>query len=374
MRRTTFLGFAAVLMLGPSLTWAEPYLAAWKGVNCNACHVNQTGGWLRNGFGKKYGNQLATFDWQGIDNAAKGLTRPLPSQVAFGFDLHESYVGAFFQAPATNVNGFLSGPAYGNYPNGGRQAVEVGVQANDDVSGVLTYRLDDNTPKEIYGLVRNLPLDGYVKFGKFTTPYGLGLADDNSFVREGLGFTFDNYPNEGIEVGLYPNPAFLNVALFNGDTGTSEKAFSGKAGFQGDGWMIAGSLFGQNLDLVTKKMRYGGFGWGRLGPVVLMAEYDSGYDLLTPTTQNNVQAAHISAEGDLGFDCYLRLTTEWLQDSMGFNVDNGYRHLISFRCYPVHNIKCQLDLIRTAPTPASSHYSALGPVEDMVVADAFLFY
>lgn len=369
------IGFLFCVLVSVSQPgWAEPYLAAWKGVNCNACHTNQTGGWLRNGFGKNYGNRLATFDWEGLANAAQGANKVIPASVSVGLDIHESYVETFFQKPVTNVNGFLSGPGFGNYPNGGRQALEIGVKANQDLTGVLTYRLDDYSTREMYILWNNLPAEGYLKLGKFNLPYGLELADDNSLVRSALGFGFDNNPGEGLEGGIYPDPFFVNFAFFNGDTTTSEKAFSGKGGFEGNGWALAGSVFGQNLDLVTKSVRYGAYGWGRIWPVVILAEFDQGYDGISLISQDNIQAYHVSAEGDLGYDCYLRFATEWFWDSLGTNPADGFRHVISFRCYPVHNLKFQLDLARTVPSPSSTNYTQLGPVEDMVVANAFFYY
>src|SRR5579862_8343308 len=81
----------AVLFLGAVNAWAEPYLAAWKGVNCNACHVNQTGGYLRNDFGKNYGNSLQTFDWQGISEEAQKIQHNTPSFIAMGIDIHQGY-------------------------------------------------------------------------------------------------------------------------------------------------------------------------------------------------------------------------------------------------------------------------------------------
>ncbi len=352
------------LVLGPALGWSEPYFAAWKGVNCNACHVNQTGGWFRDGFGKNYGNKLATFDWEEMDKATQDAAKLIPTQVSVGLDIHEAYFSTFNAAPALNQNGFSSG----------RQALEVGVKANPDLTGVLTYRLDDMETREIYALWTSLPDGGFLKVGKFTVPYGLELADDNSLVRNALGFSFDNNPAEGLEGGIYPDPAFLNLAFFNGDQATSGKVLSGKGGVTGDGWALAGSLFAENLALTTDQVRYGVYGWGRIAPVVLLAEYDAGYNGLTSNTQDNIQAYHLSAEGDLGYDCYLRLATEWLWDSMGTNASEGYRHVVSFRCYPVHNLKFQLDLARTAPSTSNPNYALLGPVEDMVMADAFLFY
>src|SRR5579871_968126 len=87
--RVVFL--ATALVFAATGAWAEPYLAAWKGVNCNACHVNQTGGYLRNDFGKNYGNTLQTFDWQGISEEAQKIQHNTPSFIAIGIDLHQGY-------------------------------------------------------------------------------------------------------------------------------------------------------------------------------------------------------------------------------------------------------------------------------------------
>ena len=214
-----------------------------------------------------------------------------------------------------------------------------------------------------------------MKFGKFTNPYGLELADDNSLVRSGLGFVFDSY-TEGIEGGIYPDPGFINLAVFNGNTsgpnGPTQMGFSGKGGFSGNGWAIGGSVLGQDLDMPVRIFRYGGFGWGRLGPVVVLGEYDRGYNGVTSVSQNNVEAYHLSGEVDLGFDCFLRLATEWLGgDASTFN-QAGYRHVVSFRCYPAHDLKFQVDMTRLVPDPATNPMN--GAVQDMVLADAFFFY
>src|SRR5580658_7707950 len=91
MRKFLFGLFVVSLSVTTSRSGAEPYLAAWKGVNCNACHVNQTGGFLRNDFGKNYGNSLQTFDWEGISDAAQKIQHATPSWVAIGMDIHEGY-------------------------------------------------------------------------------------------------------------------------------------------------------------------------------------------------------------------------------------------------------------------------------------------
>src|SRR6185503_4670549 len=96
-----------LMSMGISNLNAEPYLAAWKGVNCNACHMNQTGGYIRNDFGKNYGNSLETFDWKGISETAETITHSTPSWIAMSFDFHESYGGLIFpNTTASNMDSF----------------------------------------------------------------------------------------------------------------------------------------------------------------------------------------------------------------------------------------------------------------------------
>ena len=399
MRNRLISWILAVISLGASSAWAEPYLAAWKGVNCNACHLNQTGGWGRNDFGKNYGNSLETFDWQGLSDAAQVIKHNTPSFVVTGIDVHEAYRATFNQNSALDQNGFY--PSNPNFPVGA--SFSFCAKANEAVSGVFTYKLDQNVIKEAYGLISGLPEGLYFKLGRFTTPYGLELADNNSLVRGALheSFSFDNPTPDGVEAGIYPGNFFLNAALVNGDMSQqtdisgavthslSEKIISAKGGVNFPEFTLGGSVYGENLDLATKRVRYGAFGFGRIGPVVLLGEFDSGYDLQTmvfDTTlftfsdlgQNNYTAYHVSLEADLGRSVYLRGTSEYIDHSVKSpflsNVLSGFRHVLSLRCYPVRNTKFQLDVARMDPTVGSPYEVAFGGPNYSLTADAFFFY
>ena len=395
--RNRLMGLWLVFIsLGASSAWAEPYLAAWKGVNCNACHLNQTGGWGRNDLGKNYGNSLETFDWQGLSDAAQVIKHNTPSFVSTGLDIHESYTATFNKNSALDQNIFdQTSP---NYLTGA--SFSLSARVNEVVSGVFTYKLDQNEIKEVYGLISGLPEGLYFKLGRFTLPYGLELADDNSLVRSYLNgnFSFDGGTPDGMEVGIYPGPVFLNVALVNGDMSqqldlsaavthtNSEKIVSAKGGINLSDFTLGGSVYGENLDLATKEVRGGAFGFGRLGPVVILGEFDSGYDgqtlIYDPLLpgfsdfgKNFYTTYHASAEVDLGRSIYLRATSEFIDHSIKkASVFDGFRHVLSLRSYPVRNFKFQIDLARMSATPNSPYAMAVGTPNYSLTADAFIFY
>ncbi|HET9869968.1 MAG TPA: hypothetical protein VFR02_05680, partial [bacterium] len=238
--------------------------------------------------------------------------------------------------------------------------------------------------KEAYGLISNLPEGGYVKLGKFLVPYGLGLSDDNSLVRLPLeaAFSFDGPTPDGVEVGLAPSPLFLSAALVNGASnpgsgsvaGYDEKAFSARGGLNFPEWTLGGSVYGENLDLDNGRLRYGTYGWVRMGPAVFLGELDAGWDALgtglplPPAGWTDYLATHASVEFDMGGSVYLRLTDEWLDDSRRLNPHDGLRNMVSLRCYPVGNLKLQVDLARMDPV------LAVNDPDYSLVADAFVFY
>jgi hypothetical protein len=380
-----------LMFVSISNAMAEPYLAAWEGVNCNACHMNETGGYIRNDFGRNYGNDLKTFDWQGIADTAQAFTHKTPAWITAGVDIHESF-GAFF-VPGIPVSSSFN-------PNSpfvplGRQSFSLAIKANEVISGVFTYRLDINATQEVFALISNLPDDAYFKLGKFTVPYGLELADDNSLIRNDLisggPFTFINPSIEGFEFGIYPGNLFLNAAVFNDNANQGIMDFSAKGGLNLREFTLGGTIYGQNINSINSttnaigKIRYGAYGWTKLGPVVLLGEFDLGHDnnFFAPTNapgvqpgtfinQNNYTAYHVSAEINLGLDMYLRLVNEYLFDSSQIAAFDGFRDVVTFRFYPVRNLKCQLDVQRMDPTVGSLNYGS-GPYY-AAVFDTYIFY
>ena len=70
----------AVLRAAPAR--AEPYLAVMEGYKCNVCHVNPTGGGLRNDFGLTYAKVLLPAET--VDNALDSWTGKLTDRLRVG--------------------------------------------------------------------------------------------------------------------------------------------------------------------------------------------------------------------------------------------------------------------------------------------------
>jgi hypothetical protein len=81
------LAMLAVLRAAPAS--AEPYLAVMTGYKCNVCHVNPTGGGLRNDFGITYAKVLLPAET--VDNALDSWTGKIGDRLRVGGDLRADW-------------------------------------------------------------------------------------------------------------------------------------------------------------------------------------------------------------------------------------------------------------------------------------------
>jgi hypothetical protein len=144
--------------------------------------------------------------------------------------------------------------------------------------------------REAFGLVEQLPLNGYAKVGKFMLPYGWRLWDDGEFIREETGFTYLT-PDLGIEVGIEPGPLSLFVALTNGSIGASEgnsqKMLTSSAVLTLSRFRVGASA-SHNSGPGLQTNTVGAFGGVSVGPLALLGEVDAVFDSFDdPAVENN---------------------------------------------------------------------------------------
>lgn len=295
----------------PRAAHAVPRFAARTGMPCVACHVNPSGGGMRNAFGRNVyerhmlpwpdaAEEPASDSGGGMRNAADAA-----SWFELGGDLRAAYFFAHSPEPKVeNLNSFF--------------LMQADLYASARAGEHLTFYLD----RGVYGsfeafALLEWPAHGalmlprwYLKLGRFLPAYGLKDPNHTLTVREGIGFS-QVAKDTGLEAGLLYGPATLQLALTNGtandeqldSSGTSrrnfEKAVIARAELRGR-WggarlFTGGSLFwNDNVrqtnplappDLVKpadqplvgvglRELRTGVFGGAFLGRLGLLGEID----------------------------------------------------------------------------------------------------
>ena len=198
--RTTLLrtAFAAVILAASAgAAQAEPYIAARQGLKCASCHVNPTGGGMRNATG--HGIAQGAIAARRLDIGDTVWQGEINRFLAIGGDFRGS-------ATYTDVSGGEDvDPAFAV------DELRAYLEARM-IPGRLSLYLDqhlgpgDSRNQEAYGLFwfdENQRY--YVKAGQIYLPFGLRLEDDSAFIRQVPGINM-NTPDNGIELGLESGP------------------------------------------------------------------------------------------------------------------------------------------------------------------------
>lgn len=149
---------------------------------------------------------------------------------------------------------------------------------NDRVSLLLSKGL--NSDLETYGLAYVIPMNGYIKMGKFLPGYGWNYDDHTSFVREKTLWGPQLY-DTGIELGIHPQHLSASLGFLNGSSSSFDND-KGKAaisrieyrqhvGFLG--FAYGGSFFFNDRQFNDTYM-YGPFFYARLTKFIYTGELD----------------------------------------------------------------------------------------------------
>ena len=188
---------------------AEPYLAVQQGLSCAQCHVNPTGGGLRNAVGNAFAQGVLPAHH--IDTGDTAWSGELNKFIALGGDL---------RADATWTN-----PSNANTALDTEQArIYLGVSVIPD--RMLLYVDEQVAPdaavnREAWALYWFGAGRWYVRGGRMTLAYGLRLQDQQAFVRQVAGINMDT-PDNAMELGYRAGPWEAQFALSNGAAGGAE--------------------------------------------------------------------------------------------------------------------------------------------------------
>lgn len=215
MKRNFFLILLPLILFLFTLQFSKvanttPLFSIQSGARCGTCHVNPSGGMLRNNLGFYYG--IKTLPWKTHipESIEKSLSKVKDNKfINFGGDFR--YLVLAEEDRDDNPYGFpMQADLY------------LGVNLLDYMTFFTQFgkeRGGNDTVREVFGIFENFPFNSYVKVGKFLPPYGHRLDDHTAFIRERTGFnqSFRDAYTTGVEIGAEPQPLFGRLSFFNED-------------------------------------------------------------------------------------------------------------------------------------------------------------
>lgn len=263
-------------------------------LSCGVCHVNPSGGMLRNESGFIFG------------------TKALPWKTDIPDDIRDSL-------QSIRSNKFLSlGGDFRFLRLDGEDRdtspllfpMQADLYANADLGNHVAFmtqfgmeRGGNSTVREAFGMIKNLPYNSYLKVGKFVPPYGHRLEDHTAFIRTKVGLDHSQ-PGayvSGYEIGAEPVLFFARASVFNADvtpasdTGKTAQGFSGEVGWRGL-WLHLGLSYMKIKDFAatpvseTGRSAYGAFGALRYKNLSYLFEVDSRMDDIEGIGTSNEKA------------------------------------------------------------------------------------
>jgi hypothetical protein len=293
-----WLLFVACALSRPSE--AEPYLAMTMGLKCSACHVNATGGGMRNTFGSAWGQ--TGLPARSV-TAAEPWTGELNRHIAIGADLRGG--GTWLDQPGTKSLSTFDLTSLRAY-------LEV-----RPIPEFMALYIDERlapgaaTNAEAYLRMWTASRHFYLKVGQMYLPYGIRLQDDGAFTRQATGINF-NTPDRGLEVDFDGSRWTAQLAITNGTGGAAEvdngKQWSLRSEYVAPLWRGGASLNINDLAGGTRRMQ-NVFGGVKTGPVVWLGELD--YIVDDSSGPRRKQAAGLlEADWKLAAGQNLKLTAE----------------------------------------------------------------
>jgi hypothetical protein len=309
-----------IVLLMPIVAKAEPFLAVEHGYQCGQCHINPTGGGLRNAFGSAFSQtQLPA------RTAEPSMLGSLGDALTIGVDAR----GAARQRDNDVSDDTL------NFATD-RVTVYLSGKLNDAVELYLDQQVAPGGTLNREAWARFSFTNGYIKAGRIFLPYGLRLEDDSAKIRQITNINF-SAPDTGVEIGHVAANWSAQLSVTNGTSGAFEtddgKMVSARFAWVQPAWRVGVSANDNNTDTIDRRM-YGVFAGLRTGPVTWLAELDRIRDEnpATPTVEQDL--GFLEANWKLAQGHYLRLTAE-SRSGRDSAIADSERYAIEYQWFPL---------------------------------------
>lgn len=211
MARAGALGaWMAVGLLAAGPGQATPRYSMAVGQDCNLCHINPTGGGVRDPYATQYLIPTRLAMQLGEEPAAGANPILGESGIVLGADLRTMWLGSDSELNQGAGEHFreMQGSVYLSVP---MPDPRFSIYVAQDFGQL-------NETVEIWGMGYILPANGYVKAGRLIPAFGWKLSDHRTFSRQDFVF-LPQYPphsDTGLEAGIYPGPFSIEASVLNG--------------------------------------------------------------------------------------------------------------------------------------------------------------
>lgn len=322
------MAMALICLIAGGWAHAEPYFAVREGLKCVACHVNPTGGGLRNAFGAAWGQ--TSLPANTIDLGKNDMwTGSVSRYLSIGTNLRAtaSYTDTPHQKSTSDFD-----------IEEGRLYVELAA-IPDRFSIYFDQRIAPNGSinMEAYGRYWSAGHTWYVKAGQLYLPYGLRLEDDSAFIRQVSGINMTT-PDRGVEAGVELGPWSAQLAVSNGTAGAAEvdngKQVSARAEFIQSRWRAGISLNSNNADAGDRQLG-GIFAGLRTGPISWLAEADYIKDKGFPEGERKQVVGLLEGNWLIAKGHNLKVTAEHFEPDRDVDEDERARYSVVYEFTPI---------------------------------------
>jgi hypothetical protein len=340
--RALLVCLAACLALVSHGAHAEPYLAVQQGYKCIACHVNATGGGLRNDFGIVFAENLMP---------ATGLPQGVP--VWSGKAGEFLRLGADLRASWTRTDVPNSSAQHGFDVDQLRAYADAAV-IPDRLALYVDEGLAPGNAQALEAYVRfSDPARGwYLKGGQFYLPFGWRLQDQTAFVREVSGISMTS-PDSGVEVGFERGSWSAQIAVANGaanaGTGSGHQLTSQVVWVQSR-YRIGGAASYTQSEAGNRRVG-GVFAGLRTGPVAWLGEVDVVRDEGFPEGPRSLVAALGEADWLIRKGQNLKITAEYYDPDRSVAEDQKTRWSVLYELTPMPFVQLRAGLRRYRGIP-----------------------
>jgi hypothetical protein len=316
------LAVLTVLRAAPAS--AEPYLAVQTGYKCNVCHVNPTGGGLRNDFGITFAKVLMPAET--VDSALDSWTGKITDRLHVGGDLRADWTRN--TAPNSPSQQAFSLDQFRVYADLTIIPDRLGIYVDEQIAP------NGSQNEEAY--VRYGSTTGfYIKGGQFYLPFGWRLQDQTAFVREVTGISMAT-PDKGVEFG-YEHAAWsaqfdVTNGVSNATTGSGYQVTT-QVVYTKPIWRVG--IAGSSTQSNAGDRHMGGLFAGlKTGPIAWLAEGDIVHDESFPGGRTLAVGL---LEGDIRIrqGHNLKLTAEYSYPDRSVNNDHQTRYSIVYEYTPL---------------------------------------